>query len=180
MKSSNNQIDAEKQEQSSVLTRLIAAALGIVVIVIVITVGIAILPGAVEFSAHAAQVDPYAPDIASVTNLPAIVNTATTSNTTSYIKVRRGAGLSLNWKFNVSAGTSNGVVLLVPSNDGTNYTAPPWQWLGTATSTTDTGAFTNWSAAQLSGIDSFKVTGMTNQNSGTLTNKGIIYHRPVP
>jgi len=116
--------------------------------------------------------------LGSVTNLPATVAAASQANTTSYVNLQNNSGLALSWKFNVSAGTSNAVLLLYPSVDKTNYDSVPWQLIRPAAGTTDQVATTNWSAQQLRGYTSLKIGALTNQNAGTLTNKGIVFGRP--
>jgi hypothetical protein len=116
--------------------------------------------------------------LGSVTNLPATVASATQANTTSYVDIQNNSGLALSWKFNVSSGTSNAVLLLYPSVDKTNYDSVPWQLTRSAAGATDQVATTNWSAQQLRGYTSLKVGALTNQNAGTLTNKGVLFSRP--
>jgi hypothetical protein len=116
--------------------------------------------------------------LGAVTNLPAIVTATAGSNTTSYIDIQNNSGLGLSWQFNVSAGTSNAVLLLYPSIDKTNYDSAPWILIRNAAGTTAQCATTNWSAAQLRGYTSMKVGAMTNQNNGTLTNNGVLFSRP--
>lgn len=118
--------------------------------------------------------------LGTVTNLPAIVSTASQSNTTSYVDLHNESGLALSWKFNVSSGTSSAVLLLYPSVDKTNYDTTPWQLIRNAANTTDQVATTNWSAAQLRGYTSLKIGALTNANAGTLTNKGLVFSRPNP
>jgi Tfp pilus assembly protein FimT len=120
------------------------------------------------------------PDLQSATNLPATVATATQSATTSYIDLYSDSGLALSWKFNVSSGTSAGVVLLYPSVDKTNYDTTPWIWLRNANGATDVIATTNWSAQQLRGYRSLKIGALTNASAGTLTNKLLLFNRPYP
>ena len=116
--------------------------------------------------------------LGTVTNLPATVSAASQSSTTSYVDIRNNSGLALSWKFNVSSGTSNAVLLLYPSVDKTNYDSVPWQLVRNAAGTADQVATTNWSANQLRGYTSLKIGALTNQNAGTLTNKGVIFSRP--
>jgi hypothetical protein len=116
--------------------------------------------------------------LGSVTNLPATVASASQAGTTSYIDIRNNSGLALSWKFNVSSGTSNAVLLLYPSVDKTNFDSVPWQLTRSAAGAADQVATTNWSAQQLRGYTSLKVGALTNQNAGTLTNKGVLFSRP--
>jgi len=116
--------------------------------------------------------------LGTVTNLPATVATGLQSNTTSYVDIHNNSGLALSWKFNLSSGTSNAVLLLYPSVDKTNYDSVPWQLIRNAAGAADQVATTNWSAAQLRGYTSLKIGALTNQNAGTLTNKGVIFGRP--
>jgi len=118
--------------------------------------------------------------LGTVTNLPATVAPASQANTTSYIDLHNNAGLALSWKFNVSSGTSDAVLLVYPSADKTNYDSVPWQLVRNAAGTTDQIATTNWSADALRGYTSLKIGALTNQNAGTLTNKGIVFSRPNP
>lgn len=119
-----------------------------------------------------------------VTNLPSIINVGSVSNTTSYIRLTKNSGLGLQMVFNASAGTSNVWVYLAPSVDGTNYASRQNQWLwkvAAAESTTDVVGQTNWSAAQLRGLHSILVAGITNSQGGTgiVTNKGMLFNRPI-
>ena len=116
-----------------------------------------------------AQITPTT--LGTVTNLPATVATAAQANTTSYVDLHNNSGLALSWKFNVSAGTSNAVLLVYPSVDKVNYDSVPWQLIRPAAGTTDQVATTNWSADQLRGYTSLKIGALTNENAGTLTNK---------
>ncbi len=116
--------------------------------------------------------------LGSVTNLPATVAAESQVNTTSFVNIQNNSGLALSWKFNASAGTSNAVLLLYPSVDKTNYDSVPWQLIRPAAGATDQVATTNWSAAQLRGYTSLKIGAITNENAGTLTNKGIVFSRP--
>jgi hypothetical protein len=118
--------------------------------------------------------------LGTVTNLPATVAGASQANTTSYVDIYNNSGLALSWKFNVSSGTSNAVLLLYPSVDKTNYDSVPWQLIRNAAATADQVATTNWSAQQLRGYTSLKIGALTNQNAGTLTNKGVVFSRPNP
>jgi hypothetical protein len=116
--------------------------------------------------------------LGTVTNLPATVAAASQANTTSYVDIHNNSGLALSWKFNVSSGTSNAVLLLYPSVDKTNYDSVPWQLIRNAAGAADQVATTNWSADELRGYTSLKIGALTNQNAGTLTNKGVIFSRP--
>ena len=134
-----------------------------------------LLLGAFALSASA-QITPTT--LGTVTNLPATVAAASQVNTTSYVDLHNNSGLALSWKFNVSAGTSNAVLLVYPSVDKTNYDSVPWQLIRPAAGATDQVATTNWSAVQLRGYTSLKIGALTNENAGTLTNKGIVFSRP--
>jgi hypothetical protein len=123
-----------------------------------------------------AQITPTT--LGTVTNLPATVAAGAQANTTSYLDLHNDSGLALSWKFNVSAGTSNAVLLVYPSVDNVNYDSVPWQLIRPAAGAVDQVATTNWSAAQLRGYTSLQIGGLTNQNAGTLTNKGIVFSRP--
>jgi len=118
--------------------------------------------------------------LGTVTNLPATVAAASQANTTSYVDLHNNSGLALSWKFNVSAGNSNAVLFVYPSVDKVNYDSVPWQLVRPANGATDQVATTNWSANQLRGYTSLKIGALTNQNGGTLTNKGIVFSRPNP
>jgi hypothetical protein len=118
--------------------------------------------------------------LGTVTNLPATVAATSQANTTSYVDIHNNSGLALSWEFNVSSGTSSAVLLLYPSVDKTNYDSVPWQLIRNAAGTTDQVATTNWSAQQLRGYTSLKIGALTNENAGTLTNKGIVFSRPNP
>jgi hypothetical protein len=141
------------------------------------------LGAALVLSAFTASLSPASAQIAqttlgTVTNLPATVAAASQTNTTSYVDIHNNSGLALSWKFNVSAGTSNAVLWVYPSVDKTNYDSVPWQLIRSAAGTTDQVATTNWSAQQLRGYTSLRIGALTNQNAGTLTNKGIVFSRP--
>jgi hypothetical protein len=123
-----------------------------------------------------AQITPTT--LGTVTNLPATVAAESQADTTSYINLQNNSGLALSWKFNVSAGTSNAVLLLYPSVDKTNYDSVPWQLIRPATDTANQVATTNWSSDQLRGYTSLKIGALTNENAGTLTNKGVVFSRP--
>jgi hypothetical protein len=116
--------------------------------------------------------------LGAVTNLPATVAAASQTSTASYVDIHNNSGLALSWKFNVSSGTSNAVLLLYPSVDKTNYDSLPWQLIRPAAGATDQVGTTNWSAEQLRGYTSLKIGALTNQNAGTLTNKGVVFSRP--
>lgn len=119
-------------------------------------------------------------DIGSFTNLPSIVNVATTSNQTSVVTLWQGKGLAVQATFTASAGTSNVVYSFYPSADGTNYaTAGALTLTCNANDTTKVIGTTNWSAAQLAGWRSLKLGAIYNQNAtGIVTNQGVIYSRP--
>lgn len=116
-----------------------------------------------------------------VTNQPAVVTTTATSNIVSWVKVRKGSGLSLMWRFNqTSASTSNALMHIYSSVDGTNVSTVPFATLQTAsTGTTDVILNTNWSASQLDGFDSLIIQDIANTTAlTTLTNKQIVPRRP--
>ena len=123
-----------------------------------------------------AQITPTT--IGTVTNLPATVAATSQANTTSFVDLHNNSGLALSWKFNVSSGTSHAVLLVYPSADNTNYDSVPWQLIRPCAGVTDQVATTNWSVAQLRGYTSLKIGALTNENAGTLTNKGIVFSRP--
>lgn len=116
-----------------------------------------------------------------VTNQPAIVTTTATSNIVSWVKLRTDKGLSMSWRFNqTSASTSNALAHVYSSVDGTNVSTTPFATLQSAsTGATDVVLNTNWSAAQLSGLDSLIIQDIANTTSiTTLTNKGFTVRRP--
>jgi hypothetical protein len=125
-----------------------------------------------------AQITPTT--LGTVTNLPATVGPATQANTTSFVDLHNDSGLALSWKFNVSSGTSNAVLLVYPSVDKVNYDSVPWVLARPANGATDQVATTNWSADRLRGYTSLKIGALTNENAGTLTNKGVVFSRPNP
>jgi hypothetical protein len=127
-----------------------------------------------------ARAQVYGVTTVAVTNLPTVVTTGGNSNTTSYVDVYSGQGLSLTLKFNVSSGTSNAWVYLYPSGDRTNYATTPWIATQNANGTNVVLLFTNWSAAQLSGVKSFLIGNLISTNAGTLTNKGAFFSRSGP
>jgi len=120
----------------------------------------------------------------SPTNMPAIITGGANSNAlNSVIVLRKGQGLGLQWLFNGSASTNtaNGVMLLTPSIDGTNYDTTSWVFSRPAIGTGTTVATTNWSPLALAGYYSIEITAMTNANLGavsTLTNQGVLFNRP--
>ena len=59
--------------------------------------------------------------LTTATNLPATVATTVTTNCVSYFTVAQTGGFTLETAFNVSGGTSNVVVYLYPTIDGTNW-----------------------------------------------------------
>ena len=117
--------------------------------------------------------------LVTATNLPATVATTVTTNCTSYFSMPNRTGFSLQYTFNVSAGTSNAIVYLYPTLDGTNY-ATVATFTNTATATGTTAVTQTWSFNdQLTrGVVGYKI-GLYNQNSGTLTNQGILISRPT-
>jgi hypothetical protein len=122
-----------------------------------------------------AQVTPTT--LTTATNLPAIVATTVTTNCVSYYTPPQTTGFSLEAVFNVSAGTSNAVVYLYPTLDGTNY-ATVAQFTNTATATGTTTVRRTWTfdASTYRGVRGFQI-GIYNQNSGTLTNSGIRFSK---
>lgn len=123
-----------------------------------------------------AQITPTT--LGTVTNLPATVATGAQANTTSFVDLHNDSGLALSWKFNVSSGTSNAVLLVYPSVDKVNYDSVPWVLARPANGAMDQVATTNWSADRLRGYTSLKIGALTNENAGTLTNKGVVFSRP--
>ncbi len=144
------------------------------------TFGVGLLLSALALPLSTAFGQVTAASLGVLTNLPATVAPASQANTTSYIDLHNNSGLALSWKFNVSSGTSNAVLLLYPSVDKTNYDSVPWVLARNAAGATDQIATTNWSAGDLRGYTSLKIGALTNQNAGTLTNKGILFSRPNP
>lgn len=121
----------------------------------------------------------YPMTLSSPTNMPPIVTTGVNSNgLSSYVPVSPGRGLGLQWRFNVSSGTTFGALQLAPSVDGTNASSEVWTWLQSANGTTDVVAKTNWARGSLDGISGIFILGMTNANAGTLTNKGVLVNKP--
>jgi len=127
----------------------------------------------------------YPQTYTALTNLPSIVNITTSSNQTSWIPLRMGRGLGLQWQFNTSSpGTNtlgNSGMWIWPSVDGTNAaTVAPWVWTVAQTNgTTTTTAATNWTGDQLVGFSALLVSTMTNSSpTVTLTNKGVLSNIP--
>lgn len=115
-----------------------------------------------------------------VTNQPAIVTTTASSNIVSWVKLNTQSGLGLQWQFNqASASTSNATLVVYASIDGTNISTVPFASLTAAsTGATDVIVNTNWSRAQLEGIDSLIIGKIQNTTAlTTLTNKAIIVRR---
>lgn len=113
------------------------------------------------------------------TNLPATVAASTVSNQLSFISIpNNGKGLSLQWKFNASAGTANGTIWFAPSIDGTNVsTNNIWPLVTAAQVTTDVIATTNWSGQTLAGYSSLCIFAISNAAAAaTITNKGITWN----
>lgn len=136
-----------------------------------------ILPNAEK--ALAADQQGYATTYAAPTNMPATVATATiTAGLNNFIPIRQGRGLGLEYQFNVSSGTSNVVVQLAPSVDGTNIDSTIWPWTVVAAGTATQTRTTNWSRGSLDGYAFMCVVGFTNQNAGTLTNKLMFFNVP--
>ena len=123
-----------------------------------------------------AQVYPY--NLIAPTNLPTVVAAGATSNSlSSDIVLNPGKGLALSAKFVTGAGTSNIVVQLTPTVDGTNYETTNWQWTFAANGGTAVLRTTNWSAATLAGYTKLRITGITNQNASIITNQGVYANR---
>jgi hypothetical protein len=119
------------------------------------------------------QIQPYQPiTLIPFTNLPTVLTAGSFSNTTSYVDVPQKFGLSFSLKFNASAGTSNVCVIITPTNDGTNYDTTGWALNRNANGATDVVLTTNWTHGQLNAFRRLKIMQMTNQNNGTVTNKG--------
>lgn len=132
-------------------------------------------------AAHADDTQGQPATFVTVTNQPAIVLTTASSNIVSWVKLRNDKGLGLSWIFNQSAAsTSNATLNVYSSVDGTNISTGTFAALTAAsTGTTNVVANTNWSAAQLSGLDSLVIGNIANTTAlTTLTNKGIIIRRP--
>ena len=139
-----------------------------------------IAAGALALACYGLQAAPISvptqtPQLVIGTNLPAVINAATVSNTTSVLKLQPGVGASLQWRFNASADTANTVVYFKPRVDGTNDTSTLWTWIIPATSTTDVFAWTNWSAATLAGLSDLSIVQITNAHAtAVVTNKGFV------
>ena len=126
-----------------------------------------------------AQVTPQT--IAAVSGLPTVINAATASNSlTGDITLYKDSGLGLAATFVTGTGTSNVVVWISPTVDGTNFATSGWEWTTAATATTAKTITTNWSAAQLRGYVKLRITSVTNQNASIVTNQGFYYNRPSP
>jgi hypothetical protein len=116
--------------------------------------------------------------LVAATNLPATVATTVTTNCVSYFTVNNNDGFALTGTFNVSAGTSNVVYYLYPTTDGTNY-ATVAQITNTANANGTTTVRTTFSVepARTKGVRGYQI-GIYNQNSGTLTNAGVLISKP--
>ena len=111
--------------------------------------------------------------LTTATNLPATVATTVTTNCVSYFTVAQTGGFTLETAFNVSGGTSNVVVYLYPTIDGTNYaTVATITNIATATGTTVVRRSWTIDASAYRGTRGFQI-GLYNQNSGTLTNSSV-------
>lgn len=126
-----------------------------------------------------AQAQVTTPRIGAATNVTATTAASTLSSFTSFIPVpNNGKGLSLQWKFNASAGTANATMFLAPSVDGTNIsTNIIWPWIQAAQVTTDVIATTNFSGATLAGYSGLWIFGISNAAAAaTQTNKQILWN----
>lgn len=148
---------------------------------IIMVVAILGLLTAMALPARAADTQGYPQTFIAVTNQPDIVTTTASSNIVSWVSLRNDKGLGLSWKFNQSAAsTSNATLVVYSSVDGTNISTVPFASLTAAsTGTTDVIVNTNWSPAQLSGLDSLVIGKIQNTTAlTTLTNKAIVVRRP--
>ncbi len=102
---------------------------------------------------------------ASVTN----GTSAVTSNTAYTLTPGQGLSVLAMWAA-AGTGTSNTVVNLQVSPDGTNYTTSTQYTLTAANNgTTAVAAFTNWTAAQLYGIVKIRFSGITTTQTNGVT-----------
>lgn len=109
-----------------------------------------------------------------LTNIPTQVTTTATTNINCWLKIVNGTGMSLSWKFNqTSASTSNAVLTVYSSVDGTNVSTVPFATITQAsTGTTDVIVNTNWNELQLRAFHSLVIGSMANPTAvTTLTNK---------
>jgi hypothetical protein len=120
-----------------------------------------------------------------LTNAPATVAATTQVLSTNVIRLRNGTGLGLAASFNVSiastndTGTASVAYGIYRSVDGTNYGTAPWfLWVIPATGTTVVTTNINWAGSALQGISAVNIGLVSNANSGTLTNKYVLYNRP--
>lgn len=125
-----------------------------------------------------AQVTPTT--IGSFTNLPAIVNTATSSNQTSAIIVQPGKGIAVDVAITMSAaGASNALYHWMGSADGTNIatTAFRTNYLPMNGTTLQRGTFV-FQPDELAGLKLISLGKIENPHTtGVLTNRGVIYSR---
>lgn len=117
-------------------------------------------------------------DSGALTNLPATVAAASISNQVSVIPITLGKGLAVQGSFRTASGTSNVVFQWAVSADGTNITTPVWDSTTVVASSTTNIWADNWTADQLTGYQWLVLSGVTNQNAGTLTNYGVRYSIP--
>lgn len=115
------------------------------------------------------------------TNLPAIVNVTTISNSLNiWIPLRSRSGLGLQWTFNSVTGNSALAGLVIyTSVDGTNVSTVPFcTWYASANLTTNVIVNTNWSELTLRGFNALVIQGVTNAGSGIITNQSLLANRP--
>lgn len=120
-----------------------------------------------------AQISPVS--LYAATNLPSVITAAASSNSlTSLIPIQKTRPLTLDWGYNASAGTSNVAVQVTPTIDGTNLsTSTNWWIVGSANGTTTNHLTYTFTRDTLGGYSYLNVSALTNQNNGTVTNKGL-------
>ncbi len=122
--------------------------------------------------------------ITAATNLPAVINVGSASNQTSWIPVTQGRGLSLGWSANTSAGTSNALMYIFPSVDGTNAASASngrfWILTNSLNGTTVKYAVIHWNPGELDGFRALNIGTITNCQgaTGIITNNGVLISRP--
>ena len=114
----------------------------------------------------------------SLTNLEGVITgtNAVYGSTTNIITLRENTGLALQEKFTKAAGENGSCgVWIYWSIDKTNYSASPSILTGTSAGATAVLLQTNWSAAQLAGLQTAMIV-VTNNGVGALTNKSTFWH----
>lgn len=126
-----------------------------------------------------AQVEPTS--LGSLTNLPALVNTATSSNQVSVIPVSQGSGIAVAAAITASAaGASNATYYWLGSVNGTDFGTVAFKtnYLPMTGTTLARGTFV-FTPAELSGLRAISLGTIQNPHTtAILTNRGVIWSKP--